>query len=86
MANEIRILHNDHMSRRLEQRSLWRYALIWWVSMMAIFLGGMAILAALRRGAPVDLASVIWAFCVSTLMTVVATWRRQQREDAKHGG
>ena len=54
--------------------------------MMAIFLGGMAILAALRRGAPVDLASVIWAFCVSTLITVVATWRRQQREDAKHGG
>ena len=53
---------------------------------MAIILAGIAISATLRQGAPVDLASVIWAFCVSTLITVVATWRRQQREDAKHGG
>jgi ABC-type Mn2+/Zn2+ transport system permease subunit len=73
-----RVLHHGHMSRWLDHRSLWQFALIWWAGAMAACLLGVAASAA-WHGDHVHRGPLIGAFFFSVIAAVSAVWGRQRR-------
>ena len=72
------VLHHGHMSRWLDRRSLWQFALIWWAGAIAACLLGVAASAA-WYGGQVRPATVTGALFVSVAAAVSAVWGRQRR-------
>jgi ABC-type Mn2+/Zn2+ transport system permease subunit len=66
------------MSRWLDRRSLWQFALIWWAGAMASCLLGIAA-SAVWHGGHVHRDPLIGAFFFSIVAAVSAVWSRQRR-------
>jgi hypothetical protein len=74
-----RVLHHSHMSRWLDRRSLWQFALIWWAGSMAACLLGVATSVA-WYGGDVHRGPLTGAFFFSIAAAVSAVWSRQRRK------
>jgi ABC-type Mn2+/Zn2+ transport system permease subunit len=66
------------MSRWLDRRSLWQFALIWWAGAMACCVLGLAA-SAVWYGGQVHRGPLIGAFFFSIVAAVSAVWSRQRR-------
>ena len=73
-----RVLHHGHMSRWLDRRSLWQFALLWWAGATAACLLGVAASVAMYGG-HVQRGPLAGAFFFSVAAAVSAVWSRQRR-------